>query len=110
MADLGLSLKSQEGRAKCPTRTAQELARIGEQHILAQWIVLSGSEEQGWRARPGGSIREGDSVIRLLLVDDQPAVRVGLAMRLALEPDMEVIGEAGDGEARLLWLRSSVPM
>ena len=34
--------------------------------------------------------------IRLLLVDDQRAVRRGLKMRFALEPDLEVIGEAGD--------------
>jgi len=34
--------------------------------------------------------------IRLLLVDDQRAVRRGLRMRFALEEDLEVVGEAGD--------------
>ena len=34
--------------------------------------------------------------IRLLLVDCQRAVRRGLKMRFALEPDLEVVGEAGD--------------
>lgn len=35
--------------------------------------------------------------IRLLLVDDEPAIRRGLRMRLALESDVEVVGEARDG-------------
>ena len=38
----------------------------------------------------------GTKPIRLLLVDDQPAVRRGLRMRFALELDLEVVGEAGD--------------
>jgi DNA-binding NarL/FixJ family response regulator len=37
--------------------------------------------------------------IRLLLVDDEPSVRRGLRMRLELEADVEVIGEAADGAA-----------
>ena len=36
-------------------------------------------------------------MIRILLADDQPLVRTGFKMILDAEPDMAVIGEAGDG-------------
>ena len=39
--------------------------------------------------------------IRLLVVDDEARVRQGLRMRLALEPDLEVVGEAADSETAL---------
>ena len=39
--------------------------------------------------------------IRLLVVDDEARVRQGLHMRLATEPDLEVVGEAGDGATAL---------
>jgi DNA-binding NarL/FixJ family response regulator len=44
---------------------------------------------------------ETATMIRLLLVDDQPAVRRGLRMRLALEADFLVAGEAEDGTSAL---------
>ena len=48
-------------------------------------------------------------MIRLLIVDDQPAVRQGLHMRLAAEPDFCVVGEALDGEAALSLAQSLSP-
>ncbi|MEU8528135.1 response regulator transcription factor [Streptomyces sp. NPDC048629] len=35
--------------------------------------------------------------VRVLLVDDQPLVRSGLRVLIADQPDLEVVGEAGDG-------------
>src|SRR5579859_743556 len=39
--------------------------------------------------------------IRVLIVDDQELVREGFRKLLEFEPDLEVVGTAGDGEAAL---------
>ena len=41
--------------------------------------------------------RQG-SAIRVIIVDDHPVVRFGLAAIIGLQPDMSVAGEAGSGE------------
>src|SRR5438552_9865024 len=48
-------------------------------------------------------------MIKLLLVDDQPIVRQGLRMRLMLEPDITVVGEASSGEQALVLVESLAP-
>jgi DNA-binding NarL/FixJ family response regulator len=49
----------------------------------------------------GSSCTGNQTKIRLVLVDDRAAVRRGLRMRLALEPDLEIVGEADRGPAAL---------
>jgi DNA-binding NarL/FixJ family response regulator len=48
-------------------------------------------------------------MIKVLLVDDQASVRMGLRMRLALEPDLEVVGEAEDGVQALVLAQNLCP-
>ena len=47
--------------------------------------------------------------IRTLIVDDEPLARRGLHLRLAAEPDIELVGEAGDGGAAVEQVRSLAP-
>jgi DNA-binding NarL/FixJ family response regulator len=48
-------------------------------------------------------------MIRIVLVDDEAKVRYGLKMRLALEADMLVVGEASAAEAALTLVRTLRP-
>lgn len=42
-----------------------------------------------------------------MLVDDHPMMRQGMAMLINMEPDLEVLAEAGDGEEALAILRKN---
>jgi DNA-binding NarL/FixJ family response regulator len=48
-------------------------------------------------------------VIRVLVVDDQALVRGGFTMILDAEPDIEVVGEAADGQEALACCREHAP-
>ncbi|MBM3135704.1 MAG: response regulator transcription factor, partial [Chloroflexi bacterium] len=47
--------------------------------------------------------------LRILLVDDHVLFRKGVAALLAARPDMEVVGEAGDGLEALARARETLP-
>jgi NarL family two-component system response regulator LiaR len=47
--------------------------------------------------------------IRVFLVDDHPVVRAGLRALLEMEPDLDVVGEAGDGMSAINMVRKLRP-
>jgi DNA-binding NarL/FixJ family response regulator len=47
--------------------------------------------------------------LRIVLVDDQPMIRSGLRALVAAEPDLEVVGEAGDGRSAVAAARELRP-
>ncbi|WP_312677977.1 response regulator transcription factor [Microbacterium sp.] len=47
--------------------------------------------------------------IRVVLVDDQAMFRAGIRMVVASQPDLEVVGEAGDGAEALRVIRATRP-
>ena len=49
-----------------------------------------------------------EGLIRILIVDDNPAVRVGLTSMLGTQSELEVIGSASNGEDALAFLQKNV--
>ncbi|MBW3661475.1 MAG: response regulator transcription factor [Actinobacteria bacterium] len=61
------------------------------------------------RLPPGEESLVADDTIRLVIADDHELFRRGLRMVLEDEDDIEVVGEAGDGQAAVEMAESEVP-
>jgi CheY-like chemotaxis protein len=71
--------------------TARDIADVG-----APAHVCSGTTMA--QARNGSPHVEPQDIIRLLLVDDHPILRKGLADLVRTSPEISIVGEAGDGQ------------
>lgn len=46
---------------------------------------------------------------KIMLIDDHAMLRHGMAMLINMEPDMEVVAEAGDGDEAIAYLKKNPP-
>ena len=64
------------------------------------------ADRQDELAATGPAQSTAGGAVRVLIVDDQALVRTGFKMILEAEPDLEVVGEAADGQEALTQARS----
>src|SRR5215467_9565846 len=67
------------------------------------WTIFSGSS-----LIRGGGIMQNQN-LRILLAEDHQMVREGLKALVNAQPDMKVVGEAGDGQAAIQQARDLGP-
>jgi len=60
-------------------------------------------------SNPASGVVCSKKKLRIVLVDDHVVVRRGLAGLFRTEPDMEIVGEASDGESAVYLIREAQP-
>ena len=97
----GSGCSASKSACSTPGGNAPSKARRGgapASRSRCRWRAI-GAERARARPRGRAAARARGRKVRLLIVDDHAMVRRGLAQVLDAEPDLEVVGEAGDGLA-----------
>ena len=87
-----------------PLRSMREFLR-------SQGTTLEASGAPGTpESKPwGGSQRSGSDKIRIVIADDHTILRESLSVLLAIQPDFEVVGSAGNGQEALNLVQEQSP-
>src|SRR5262249_35776392 len=79
-------------------------------NLLAHGRARRGHAHRDTRAAaPGRVLGRRDMTIRTLIVDDEPLAREGVALALAHERGIEIVGSCGDGPSAVRAIRDLKP-
>ena len=99
--------------AGAPTRPATDGSGLGligmRERVEATGGRLDAAPEQAARLPCRRHVGRVADVIRVVLADDQVLVRTGFRALLESEPDITVVGEAGEGAGAVALARRSDP-
>jgi len=98
----GAARRLREGTRRLPQVRSFDTPVRGPQARLGAPSVRPG-------CRPRDPTLTPRDKIRVMIVDDHPVVRFGLAAIISLQPDMEVAAQAGSGEQALEQVRECAP-
>jgi DNA-binding NarL/FixJ family response regulator/signal transduction histidine kinase len=105
-----MEVDSAPGRGSRFTLVAPIRVPEGAPHRTEPRLVAAASARRAARTAPGSGLPTiSGRKIRVLLADDHAVVRQGLAALLREEPDIEVAGQAGDGDRTVLLARQLRP-